>query len=183
MAIRLVTGGVRSGKSRFAESLWDVNDPVIYIATGQASDDEMKARIEAHRRRRPAHWKVVEEPLRLAEVVAAQNPASPLFIDSLTAWVAQFLFRYFPEDTEGALEMNRRQEFLSTMKEEARHLTGLLVGRRAVVVTDETGWGGIAAHPVMRLFQDALGEVNQEVAHAADEVWIVVSGVPWKVKG
>ncbi|MGA8942027.1 MAG: bifunctional adenosylcobinamide kinase/adenosylcobinamide-phosphate guanylyltransferase [Thermoactinomyces sp.] len=170
MGIRLVTGGVRSGKSRFAESLCMDAGKVTYIATALAEDEEMRARIEVHRQRRPSHWDVVEEPYDLARVIGQIPSSHFILLDSVTTWVSYGL------TTFGEDEWRRRVE------RETHLWLKSLAQREAVIVTDETGLGGVAMHPLSRAFQDALGWVNQEIARQANEVWLVVAGVPWRIK-
>ncbi len=170
MGIRLVTGGVRSGKSRFAESLCQDASKVTYIATGTAGDEEMRARIELHRQRRPAHWDVVEEPYDLVQAIGQIPPEHHVLLDSVTTWVSYGL------TTFGENEWSRRVE------QETKAWLKVMEQRQAVIVTDEIGLGGIAMHPVSRAFQDALGWVNQEIAKQANEVWMVIAGIPWRVK-
>jgi adenosylcobinamide kinase/adenosylcobinamide-phosphate guanylyltransferase len=169
MGIKLITGGVRSGKSRFAESLCMDAEYVTYVATGVASDEEMKKRIEHHRKRRPDHWCVVEEPHRLARVIQTVPPHHLVLVDSLTAWVSNQLMLY-------------KEEWEEHLKQDARDWLETLKPYEAVLVTDEVGLGGVAMHPVSRAFQDGLGWLNQEVAQVADEVWMVIAGIPWRVK-
>lgn len=181
MPIRLVTGGVKSGKSQFAESLCHSRSTdVIYIATGSPSDEEMKERIARHRQERPGEWGLVEEPFRLAEAIAKTPKEAVLIIDSLTTWVSNQMMRASSRETWTNEE---RTHFSKQMKEETERLIQAFQHRKGIIVTDEVGLGGVSMHPLGRLFQDTLGQVNQQVAQAADEVWFVVSGIPWRVKG
>lgn len=181
MAIRLVTGGVRSGKSQFAESICSsLEREVIYIATGMAVDAEMEERIVRHREQRPAEWGLLEEPLRLPEAVAKAPGHALLLIDSLTTWVSN---RMWEANSTEVWTKEEKRRFLYRMKEETERLLQVLEGREAVLVTDEVGWGGVSMNAVGRLFQESLGRVNQQAAEAAQEVWLVVSGIPWRIKG
>jgi adenosylcobinamide kinase / adenosylcobinamide-phosphate guanylyltransferase len=145
------------------------------------SDDEMKARVLAHQQRRPSGWLVKEEAFNLAAVLADVPCGSQLLLDSLTAWVTNVLAKR-PHD-EGGDPVIWRAQLLAQVESHTHEWLRQWSGRDAVIVTDEVGLGGIAMHPVSRCFQDALGWVNQEVAKQADEVWMVVAGVPWRVKG
>jgi adenosylcobinamide kinase/adenosylcobinamide-phosphate guanylyltransferase len=139
----------------------------------------MRARIALHRQRRPHQWLVAEEALELAKAVASIADTHLILLDSITAWVSNWMERWAQE--QGG--KNGREECLRTIGEEADKWLAMLEKREAVMVTDEVGLGGVAMHPVTRLFQDALGLVNQKAAKQADEVWMVISGIPWKVKG
>jgi adenosylcobinamide kinase / adenosylcobinamide-phosphate guanylyltransferase len=176
MRLVLVTGGVRSGKSAFAETLCrQRGEEVIYLATCEPADAEMKARIANHQLRRPADWEVLEEPHHLAGALAGIPAEKMILLDSITAWVSNRLERHGGESGQ--------KNAIGRIIEEAGEWLALLKTRNAIVVTDEVGLGGVAMHPVTRQFQDALGTVNQMVAEQADDVWMVISGIPWKVKG
>ncbi|MGA9173323.1 MAG: bifunctional adenosylcobinamide kinase/adenosylcobinamide-phosphate guanylyltransferase [Thermoactinomyces sp.] len=181
MGLCFVTGGVRSGKSAFAETLCERGrGEVVYLATCDPTDEEMKARIANHRLRRPTHWEVKEEAHFLADAIAGIPAVKTILLDSVTAWVSNRLERWACESGQG---IDGQQTAIERIAEEAEAWLTLIKTRNAVVVTDEVGLGGVAMHPVTRQFQDALGTVNQMVAKRADEVWLVVSGIPWKVKG
>lgn len=177
--IRLVTGGVRSGKSRFAEELAEgIGKRILYVATGVVTDEEMERRVRRHRERRPREWGLAEEPLHLVRALTGPQEMDAILVDCLSTWVANRLMQLPEEDWE-----QRRYSFEREMEEEMERMLDVLTGREAVLVTSETGLGGVAMSPLGRLFQDTLGGINQQVAQRAGEVWMVVSGVPWKVKG
>lgn len=176
--IRLVTGGIRSGKSKYAEELvQQLGSRVCYVATGVITDKEMENRVKRHQQRRPKNWMVLEESVCLAEGVK-QVTEPILLIDCLSTWTTNRLMELSPEQTDAD-----RGEFEQKMGEEAKELVQALQGKEAVIVTSETGLGGIQVSKIGRMFQDALGTVNQNVAASADEVWMTVAGVPWRVKG
>ncbi|MGO0123291.1 bifunctional adenosylcobinamide kinase/adenosylcobinamide-phosphate guanylyltransferase [Desulfothermobacter acidiphilus] len=165
----LVTGGARSGKSRFAESLLLEEPEVYYLATAVVTDAEMEERIQAHRSRRPRHWRTLEEPEAL-QLVLAQVPADrSLLLDSLDVWLANLLVA-----GEEAKEVQRRTE----------ELIGALRQRdgRTVVVTSEVGMGLVPTERLGRIFRDLLGDINQTLAQAADIVYLVVCGLPVQLK-
>ena len=152
--ITLVLGGTRSGKSRIAEELAAKASPVTYLATAAISDDDFIARVAAHQSRRPSDWKTVEAGRDL--VAALEHANGTVLVDSLGTWVAAH--DDFVVDTEA--------------------LVGALTRRKgdAVVVSDEVGLGVHPSTDVGRGFRDALGDVNQAVAAAADRVLLVVAG-------
>jgi adenosyl cobinamide kinase/adenosyl cobinamide phosphate guanylyltransferase len=151
VVITLVLGGARSGKSAVAESL--VGGDAVYVATAEVTDDDFARRIEAHRARRPAGWTTVESGPDLPATVRSLG-ARPLLIDSLGTWVA------------------RCDGFAA----DGRALVDALAGRTAVVVSEEVGLGVHPETEVGRRWRDALGDVNQAVAAAADRVLLVVAG-------
>jgi adenosylcobinamide kinase/adenosylcobinamide-phosphate guanylyltransferase len=179
MAFTLVTGGVRSGKSACAERLAGFSRRVLYVATGQIWDDEMQARIDLHRERRPESWGLLEVREQLADPLAQEVEAGKweaLLLDDLSTWVSTILIN-LPEE---AWRTDETRQFVLS---EARRLADFLQKTPvpAVVVTSETGLGGVALTPLGRAFQDLLGEVNQLFAARAEDVYLVVSGRPLRL--
>ena len=170
----LVTGGVRSGKSAYAERCLADHPAVTYLAPGPVpdpiTDPEWASRIAAHRERRPTHWTTVET----ADVAAALRVAEqPVLLDCLGTWLTRLI-----DDLRGW--ERPRNEWAADWKVAC----GLLVDawrafpHDAVAVTNEVGWGVVPAHASGRLFADLLGRVNQEMAGASDEVVLMVAGRP-----
>jgi len=154
--ITLVLGGTRSGKSSFAEQLIGrLGGPLVYIATGAAVDDEMGLRIAAHRERRGSAYKTVEAGAELARALT-EAPARPALVDSLGTWVAAH--EHLAPDVD---------ELVAALRSRAAP---------TVVVSDEVGLGVHPSTELGRRFRDVLGLVNQAVAAAADDVWLVVAG-------
>jgi adenosylcobinamide kinase/adenosylcobinamide-phosphate guanylyltransferase len=162
-----VLGGARSGKSRHAEALVaGLPAPWLYLATAQALDDEMRARIAAHRARRPSGWETLEVPLDLAPALARAPEGRPVLVDCLTLWLSNVLLAGLdPEAATAALER-------------------VLEAPRGpwVVVSNETGLGIVPDNALARRFRDAQGLLNQRVAAAAGSVILTVAGLPLKVK-
>lgn len=184
-----VTGAARSGKSRFAQDLAAEDEkPVIYVATGVATDPEMDGRIAAHRRERPAAWRTVEAPREVAPVVAAAGQdGGTVLIDCLGFLVANWLNELWPEkdDPEAGNDGPRDPERIAaTIDERVRDLARLARGCpvRVIVVSNEVGWGLVPAYPAGRLFRDLLGRANQTMAAGADRVYLVVSGLAVEIK-
>lgn len=179
--LSLVLGGVRSGKSEFAEGLaGETGGPVLYVATGVATDSEMEERIRRHREARPEHWTTLEEPVRLAERLreALTQPDSPsvVLLDSLDVWVANVMEERAeaPKSDVEACALDCLSDTLEVMRES---------GVDAVLVSSEVGLSLVPPNPLGRRFQDLLGWVNQKAAAAADRVYLVVAGIPLEVKG
>ncbi len=178
--LTLVLGGVRSGKSACAESLAAAEGgPALYLATGQAGDAEMAERIRRHRERRPAHWQTVEEPLQPASVLSRilSQPAYPkvLILDSLDVWVANLLLAHEAEEFSDveALALTETQLLIARCQDS---------GVRSVLVSSEVGLSPVSPNRLGRRFQDLLGTVNQWTAAAADTVYLVVAGIPVRLK-
>jgi adenosyl cobinamide kinase/adenosyl cobinamide phosphate guanylyltransferase len=149
----LYLGGARSGKSRLAVERAGANAaPVTFIATGEAGDDEMAARIEAHRLERPPEWTTVEEPLDLAGALRSVPSGDTALVDCLTLWVAN------GGGDDAALEAATGRDGLT------------------IAVSNEVGLGIVPANAPAREYRDALGRVNAAWAAAADEAWFVVAG-------
>lgn len=154
MPLTLVLGGARSGKSELAEAM--VDGDVVYVATGEVTDDDMGARVAAHKLRRPATWETLECGADLVGAVNALDGTRPVLVDSLGTWVA----RVEGFDADGAA------------------LAEVLRGRAGptVVVSEEVGLGVHPETEIGRRWRDALGDVNRAVADVADEVLLVVAG-------
>lgn len=169
----LVTGGARSGKSRFAESLALARPPLRgYLATAEPGDAEMVERIARHRGRRGDEWETLEEPLLVGEAIAAADGRfEVVLMDCVTLWMSNLLFHC----EGGAAEALARVE----------SFTGSFAGLKTplVLVTNEVGMGIVPEHPLARAFRDLAGEANELIAAAADEVYVCFSGLPLKLKG
>lgn len=177
-AHHLVVGGQRSGKSRHAEGLaraWLDRDParhaVTVVATARAGDDEMRARIERHRRDRPAGFATVEEPLGLAAVLATHStPGRLLLVDCLTLWLTNALMPAQP--TTGLAGRWPRERAL--LLELLPRLPGPVV-----LVSNEVGWGVSPLSREVRDFIDELGRLNQDIARRCATLTLMVAGQPW----
>ena len=167
----LILGGARSGKSRLAEQrAADSGLRVTYVATSQALDSEMAARIEHHRARRPAHWGLVEEPLALARVLREQAaPECCLLVDCLTLWLTNLLMLDDP-----ARLAAERQALLEALPE----LPG-----RIILVSNETGLGVVPLGELTRRYVDEAGWLHQALAAACQRVTFTVAGLPMVLKG
>ena len=178
--ITLVLGGVRSGKSAYAEELAGRDGaPVVYLATGQATDDEMTQRILRHQERRPAHWQTVEEPLQpftaLATAISSANPQAVVLLDSVDVWIANLLLAH--ENDDSVVVEARALAQLDLLLNLCRQKAG-----EAILVSSEVGLSPVPPNRLGRHFQDLLGTVNQRIAAAADAVYLVVAGLPVRVK-
>ncbi|ALN62848.1 cobinamide kinase / cobinamide phosphate guanyltransferase family protein [Lysobacter antibioticus] len=166
----LILGGARSGKSALAERLAAESDDVVYLATGQAGDEEMSERIAHHRARRPAHWGCVEEPIALA--AALRRHAAPdrcVLVDCLTLWLSNLLGA--SDDTVFARE---REALLSALAD----LPG-----RAVLVSNEVGLGVVPMGALTRRYVDEAGRLHQALGAVCERVVFVAAGLPLVLKG
>ncbi len=167
MAIILTTGGARSGKSQRAEArARSFPGQPIYIATAEALDAEMSERIAKHRARRGSDWIEREVPLELAQALVETDGAGARLVDCLTLWLSNLLHA----------QRDWSQEFA--------HLADTLADQRSpvVLVTNEVGFGIVPDNALARAFRDATGIMNQTIAAVADEVELVVAGLPMRLK-
>lgn len=161
----LVTGGVRSGKSRHAESLLGDVTSVRYVAPGPVLDDaDWQARIAAHRLRRPATWETHES----GDLASALATPDPVLVDCLGTWLTRFV--------DEARLWEAPIEQITAHVEQAVEIAVAAMRDRVVLVTNEVGLGVVPAHRSGRVFRDLLGSVNQRFGAAVDEVHLVVAG-------
>jgi len=168
----LVLGGVRSGKSRYAEELArNQARAVTLIATAEAQDEEMAARIEAHRSHRDTRWRVIEEPLALAAALckAAVSPDSLVIVDCLTVWLSNLVC-----GNDADASRRETQALLDTLSS--------LAGD-CILISNEVGFGIIPANALARRFGDEAGVLHQRIAAQCDRVILMVAGLPLAVKG
>ena len=164
--VTLVLGGARSGKSRYAEGLVTaIPGPWHYIATAQALDDEMRARILTHQARRGAGWTTVEAPLDLAGALA-KAAARPVLVDCLTLWLTNLMLAGHD------------------LKVATAALDAALDARstETVLVANEVGLGIVPDNALARAFRDAAGQLNQHVAASAAVVVFMVAGLAMRLK-
>ena len=169
--VTLITGGARSGKSMQALKLALPYQRKFFVATGQALDDEMSARIEFHRTTRPPDFHTVEEPIQVvAALEKLGNSADLIVLDCLTLWMSNLMQSH---ETDGAV-LAEADKLAAALKD---------ASFASIVVTDEVGGGIVPTdHAASRRFRDLLGWTNQKVAAVADEVLLMVAGYPFKVK-
>ncbi len=166
--LALVTGGAASGKSRFAEGLVSgFGRPRVYVATAQAWDDEMRAKIARHRAQRGPDWRQVNAPDDLAGALAQAQPEEVLLVDCLTMWLTNRMLA----EADLAAECTALAQALARAPSQV------------VCVTNEVGQGIVPENAMARAFREVQGRLNQQVAAEADLVVAVMSGLPLVLKG
>lgn len=169
--IRLILGGVRSGKSLYAEQLASQTmSSKIYIATAEVLDGEMAERIEIHKKRRGEDWKTIEEPVEIIKIInppaTGHQPPATILIDCLTLWLANLLHR--------EIDIIQQVDLLVEALEATR--------AEVILVSAEAGLGIIPENALARKFLDYAGILHQRVAGVANEVVLVVAGIPMIIK-
>ncbi len=170
--ISIVTGGARSGKSSYASELAkESNLDVIYLATAQIKDEEMKNRIEIHRSSRPASWKTIEEPINVIGAVSKEEIKNRcVIVDCLTLYVTNLILADYTDE----MIFERARQVASFFKREVLF---------PIFVTNEVGSGIVPENHLARRFRDVSGMVNQIFSRYSDTVYLVACGIPVKIKG
>jgi adenosylcobinamide kinase / adenosylcobinamide-phosphate guanylyltransferase len=166
----LITGGARSGKSRYAEKRSaELGSRRLYIATAEAKDEEMARRIAAHQQGRGDAWTTTEVPVELTKALLAQRGRTDCaLVDCLTLWLSNLLLQRDQIYAERKVE-----ELVTTLSRLDFHV---------VLVTNEVGWGIVPDNPLARQFRDLAGWTNQRIAAIANEVVLTVAGIPTVLK-
>jgi len=169
--IIFITGGARSGKSTYTlEDASRLTGKKAYIATAEALDEEMRDRIENHKKQRGKDWDTYEEPLRIAEVIQEiEGKYTAIVIDCLTLWLSNIM-----------------QSGLNISQEIAKLIETLRITHHTshiYLVSNEVGMGIVPENDMARRFRDMAGILNQKVAEISDEVYLLIAGIPMKIKG
>jgi adenosylcobinamide kinase/adenosylcobinamide-phosphate guanylyltransferase len=171
-----ILGGARSGKSQFAQELaGKLGKNVLFVATGQPLDEEMKARITQHKKDRPKNWHTLEAPSNLRKLIEQQtNDLEVVIIDCLTLLVSNLL--------GNKLDYSKAEKQVMA---EIRELIACIDKFHAnfIIVSNEVGLDLVPETKLGRLYRDLLGKANQLIAQRADEVYLMIAGIPLKIKG
>lgn len=186
----LITGGARSGKSCFGESLLLNKKKVLYIATAIAFDEEMSERIKKHKSQRNNDWDTLETYKALGDKVICLNQKyDGIILDCITVMITNLLMQATPNFTpEEYLKLDYRIEETKILYE-MKNLTAAFNeletknNTKIVIITNEIGSGIVPENKLSREFRDIAGRINQYLAKEASEVYVVISGIPVKIKG
>lgn len=180
--LHFVFGGARSGKSRYSEALVKASgDRVLYVATAQILDDEMRRRIEAHRARRPSCWDTLEAYSRTFDKLEAklsEESFNGVILDCISIWASNLVIT-LPE-------IASEEYAKSILYPELEKLYSIIISHPEttfVLVSNEVGMGVIPAYPLGRLYRDMLGRINQKIVERAKTACFMVAGVPLRIKG
>lgn len=170
----LVLGGARAGKSSFAQALAASLGPTVtLVATAEAGDEEMRRRIEEHRRARPAGWRTLEAPLQPSLALRQSDPGDVVLVDCLTLLVSNLMLAG-PDVCSAERRIEKEIAGLVCAYEEGRSTF--------VIVSNEVGMGVVPAYQLGRSYRDLLGRANQTLAARADRVYWMLAGLPVEIK-
>ncbi len=178
----LITGGARSGKSSHAQEMAiRSGKSVLFAATAEIGDDEMRRRIEAHRQSRPAEWRTLEAPENVGQRIKAEIGASQLvLLDCITLLVSNAIGKFLSNDGTDIDEAKAE----SAVMQEINGIRDCLRSVKAdfLIVTNEVGLGLVPDNRLGRVYRDLLGKSNQILAQEVDEIYFMIAGLPLKVK-
>lgn len=194
-----ITGGARSGKSSFAELLAaHAKRPVIYIATAQIWDEEMALRVRKHQQQRPSTWRLIEEPRNILDtLIQLKDQEGVILLDCVTLWLTNLLLAgqaqpttpSFADGEEFSIDLENdhdlfnnmlEPQILDTVKEVAQLARD--IKPQVIFVSNEVGQGIVPELPLARAYRDLAGRSNQILASSADQVYLVVAGIPMEIK-
>jgi adenosylcobinamide kinase / adenosylcobinamide-phosphate guanylyltransferase len=168
--IIFITGAVRSGKSSFSvEIAKKSKKQVIFLATCKPSDGEMKIRVKKHQQNRPSNWQTIEENLDISSVFKNTDSKNIILIDCITLWISNLLLYGLKEKDI----FKKVENFITTIKETDSSI---------IIVSNEVGWGIVPENKLARTFRDIIGITHQKISQASNEVFLMVSGIPMKIK-
>jgi len=176
--LTLILGGARSGKSSYAQSLAEeVGKSVTFLATAQALDDEMSARIKKHRAERSADWETLEIPLGISSQVR-QIKTEVVILDCMTLLVTNVLMQFVKDD------LVDEEPFIQALQKEVEELIAKIrTGNKDwIIISNEVGLGLVPPYQMGRVYRDLLGWANQQLARAADKVTFMLAGIPTVIK-
>jgi len=178
----LIIGGARSGKSHFAQELaLKSAQPVLFVATAVAGDEEMRQRIEEHRKARPATWSTVEVTTHIGNRIHRKiGKAKTVIVDCITLLVNN-IFSQYSDPTAESIDAPLIEKGVMAEIDELVNCINQ-VNATFIIVTNEVGLGLVPANPMGRLYRDLLGRANQILAQHADEIYLMVAGIPMLIK-
>jgi adenosylcobinamide kinase / adenosylcobinamide-phosphate guanylyltransferase len=177
--ITLILGGARSGKSAYAQKFAEESGKsVTFLATAQAFDEEMSARIQKHKSERPNDWQTLELPFGIASHVK-DIKSEVIILDCITLLASNLMMQFVKDD------LVEEELFMQAIRKETEELLSAIheTNRHWVIVSNEVGLGLVPPYQMGRVYRDGLGWANQRLAHEVDKVIFMVAGIPMVVKG
>ncbi|MFQ6044056.1 MAG: bifunctional adenosylcobinamide kinase/adenosylcobinamide-phosphate guanylyltransferase [Candidatus Poribacteria bacterium] len=180
MSLILITGGARSGKSRYAVELAkQKSGKVAFIATAIAGDEEMTQRIRMHQSARPTDWTTIEESINVAQSIAdVVSNHDIIIVDCLTLLITNLVFE---PPYQGEIDDEKEEKIYAAVEQIIE--TTKNIEATVIVISNELGMGLVPEDALARRFRDIAGRANQLMAEAADEVYVCISGIPMRIKG
>ena len=177
--IFLITGGARSGKSKFAESIYQNEKDVVYIATSRATDSGMRERINLHKKTRPPEWRTYEASYNLCQSIGNEKN---YILDCITILASNIMFD-MSKDME-YIDYEEQEKIENAIIFEIENLINSIKykGYNLILVTNEVGNSIVPKHHISGVFRDIQGRVNQKIANMADKVYLVCCGIPVNIK-
>lgn len=176
--ITFITGGARSGKSDHAERMAEKHRDVAYIATAVVTDDEMKLRIERHRKQRPPMWKTYEAPYDIARIIRGSSHEAYL-VDCITVYITNLLLCEKADWESGVLGSAEQKYLEKSVEQKIGEMLSAMEENpaRFIVVSNEVGMGLVPEYALGRIFRDLAGRANRRIAEKAEEAYFSVSGI------
>jgi len=177
--ITLILGGARSGKSSYAQKLAEESGKsVTFLATAQALDEEMSARIQKHKAERPAHWETLEVPFDIVPHVI-EIKSEVVILDCITLLLSNILMKFVKDD------LVNEEPFMQAVQKEVNDLLSVIgeANQQWLIISNEVGLGLVPPYQMGRVYRDGLGWANQRLAREAEKVLLMVAGIPMIVKG
>jgi len=182
----LILGGARSGKSSLAQEMAQrLGGKVLFVATGAPLDEEMSFRIEAHKKKRPRSWRTLEAGLGVGEKIMMEiQDAEVVVVDCVTLLVSNVLLAIGGEGKAEAEQIDYASAE-GRVEAEIEGLIRCIKSTKAtfIIVSNEVGMGVVPVYKTGRIYRDLLGRANQLLAQQADDVYLMVAGIPWRLKG
>ena len=189
MALIYVTGGAKSGKSKFAEDLLlsmnNGNQKNIYLATSIVYDEEMQTKVDLHKARRQNKWVTVESYKNFSETlkdVLSDETKDNMLVDCLTNMISNIIFEEHDINWDKPSEKDFEKCNISVEKQVNELINIVNRFENVIIVSNELGMGIVPSYPLGRYFREIAGKMNQKIAEIADEAYFVVSGIPMKIK-
>jgi adenosylcobinamide kinase/adenosylcobinamide-phosphate guanylyltransferase len=179
--VTLLLGGARSGKSYYAQEAAKKVDKVLFVATAEAGDEDMRRRIRKHQEDRPANWRTLEATTHIgSQILAAFRQEDLVIIDCITLLVTNIICQIDERNYDNCDEALLEEQVYSEIQELQECLKK--VSSSFILVSNEVGWGIVPDNRISRIYRDLLGRANQMLAQSADQVYLMVAGIPLRVK-